>query len=79
MGRRKTPAKERFDIKLVREMPPLKHTGFAEEFIPEKSEVFNWICSHYEFAQMIFNDMRNSGYIKYNADTQTWQGVDYIG
>lgn len=77
MGRRKIPAKKRFDIELVRKMPPLKHTEYAKEFIPEKSEVLNWICSHYEFAQMIFNDMRNSGLIEYDSANNTWRGVDF--
>lgn len=77
MGRRKTPAKERFDMELVKTMPPMHHKFPGQEYTPEKSEVLKWICSHYEFAQMIFNEMKNSGYIKYNPRTDTWQGVDY--
>ena len=76
MGRKPIPAKIKFDMDLVKMMPPLHHTLPGEEYAPEKSEVLHWIAGHHEFLQMIFNGMRNSGYIEYDPLSMTWKGVD---
>ena len=75
--RRKTPNKEKYNLELVKTMPPLHHTQPGQKYDPEKSDLLKWIGLHYEFLQMIFGDIANSGYIKYNPRTGTWQGVDY--
>ncbi len=77
MGRRKKANKEKYDMELVRNMPPMHHTQPGQKYAHEKSDVLKWIAMQYEFLNMLFNDMKNCGYVKYDPDTQKWQGVDY--
>lgn len=74
---KRTTNKIKYDLEIVKNMPSLFHTLPGEEFDMNKSEVLEWISKQKEFAQMIFNDLKNSGFVKYDPNTKKWQGVDY--
>lgn len=63
-------------FQVVKQMPPLKHKKSSPFDIME-SDVCKWLMFQPEILQYIFNRINNSGFIKFNPDTGTWQGVDY--
>lgn len=71
-------AKLNYDfLKCIRHMPPLTHSVAGEAFDIKKSKVANWISSKPDIIQKIFDMAINQGAIKYNSDSETWEGVDY--
>lgn len=63
----------------VKKMPPLRHTAEDGTFDVACSEAAKWIVSQPGVMQKIFDTARYRGVIEYDADTGTWQGVDYDG
>ncbi len=59
----------------VRKMPPLHHTLPEQPFCLENSEVVRWLLNQPDVMQAVFDKAKK--YLHYNADTGTWQGIDY--
>ena len=55
----------------VKRMPELRHS------IPGNSEVIKWLIMQPEILNYIWNNIKNSEAIKYNAESGCWSGVDY--
>lgn len=66
-------------LEVAKMMPPLHHSIPGEDFDIQKSEVMKWIMQNPIAWNYIWNNIKQSGTIVYNPDTQTWQGVDYDG
>ncbi len=60
----------------AKDMPPLAHST-SKPFDITKSEVAKWLVSQPEVMQKIFNMASNRAVIKFNSETQMWQGVNY--
>lgn len=79
--RRRTKKDELLDV--ARKMPPLHHKFPEEEFDWKKSEVIKWLIRQPEILDYIWQSVCNKGeasrLVKFNADSRTWQGVDYDG
>lgn len=71
-------AKKRSKIlEVARFMPPLKHSVPDQDFDVRNSEVVKWLLKHPYTWNYIWNCVKESGAIKYDKETGTWQGVDY--
>lgn len=76
MGRTKPKDKR---LLVACEMPPLQRTPSGGSYQYKTDEVLNWISKRPGLLMYVFDKLTQGGYIKYNPDTQTWQGVDYDG
>lgn len=64
-------------LECVKHMPPLGHAKDKTGFDIQNSDVAKWIIQQPEVMQKIFDMANRHGFIKYNPETKTWQGVDY--
>jgi hypothetical protein len=66
--------------KIVRKMPRLRHSIPGQDFDPQKSEVLTWLSTQPEiaqdFAERLFDRLRHSGDLTFDANTRTWAGAD---
>lgn len=58
-------------------MPPLRHSVPGENFDIRKSRVLWWLVKQPEVLNYVWNNIKQSGAIKYNKDTGKWQGVAF--
>jgi hypothetical protein len=58
-------------------MPPLMHKPVDGEFIPENSEVLNWIINQPGLVGYLMDELRYKGLITFNQETKLWQGQTY--
>ncbi len=67
------------NIKLVvaRNLPPLYHKLPDKEYSPKKSEVIQWLIQRPSILEFIWDHVKQSGDVVYNAKSGKWQGVDY--
>lgn len=61
----------------ARYMPPLHHTIPGEKFDVKKSRVILWLLKNPDILNYLWDHVQQSGNVKYNKNTGTWQGVDY--
>lgn len=61
----------------AKSMPPLFHKIPGQEYDCRKSYIIKWLLKHDEALDYLWNMVRESGAVKYNPDTGTWQGVDW--
>jgi hypothetical protein len=59
----------------IRTMPPLRHSVPGEKFNIEKSQVVAWLVNQPEVLQWMFDAIRESGRIKFDAESGLWSGV----
>ena len=64
-------------LECTKNMPPLKHSKNETCFDIQSSDVARWIMQQPEVMQKVFDMANRHGFIKYNPETKTWQGVDY--
>ena len=64
-------------LKLVTNMPPLRHSIPGQEFNIYDSEVICWLINQPEALNYIWNNIKNSGTVVYDSESGTWQGVNY--
>lgn len=62
---------------IARYMPPLRHTIPGDQFDIRKSEVMKWLMKSPIVWNYVWNNIKQSGAVVYNAETGTWQGADY--
>lgn len=60
-------------------MPPLQRKKTGQEYDNKKDDVLNWISEQPELLMYVCDKLTQGGYIKYDANIGTWQGVDYDG
>lgn len=63
-------------LECAKYMPPLTNSQ-TENFDIRSSEAAKWIMQQPEVMKKIFNKAVQHGFIKFNPETKTWQGVDY--
>lgn len=63
-------------LECAKKMPPLRHKK-NEPFDITASEVAMWLMQQPTIMQKIFNKANEHKLIKYNPESNTWQGVDY--
>ena len=61
----------------VKRMPELRHSIPGKEFKIQNSEVIKWLIMQPEILNYIWNNIKNSETIKYDAESGCWSGVDY--
>ncbi len=76
MGRIKSKDKRLF---VAYEMPPLRREPFGKPYQHKTDEVLNWISKRPGLLMYVFDKLTQGGYIEYDPDTGTWQGVNYDG
>lgn len=64
-------------LSVARNMPPMYHTIPGQNFDITQSEVLKWLISQPEILNYIWDNIKNSGDVFYNAVTGKWCGVDY--
>lgn len=64
-------------LKCMVNMPPLYNKLPNESFSFEKSEVMKWLSQQPQLIEYLFSVVSRKGFIKYNPQTQKWQGVDW--
>lgn len=62
---------------VARHMPPLKKRRPETEYDAKKDEVLKWISNQQELMWFLADKLRDWGYIRFDPETHTWQGVDY--
>ncbi|MGN0508691.1 MAG: hypothetical protein ACI4GX_05605 [Ruminococcus sp.] len=64
---------------VARNMPPLYHTIPGQRFDITQSEVLKWLVAQPEILNYIWDNIKNSDDVCYDADTGKWYGVDFEG
>ena len=66
-------------LQCATQMPPLRHklAAAGEKFDVTQSEVSSWLMQQPDIMQYVFTRIKNSGFIVYDSETNTWQGRDY--
>ncbi|MGG2111937.1 hypothetical protein ABFY60_15665 [Lysinibacillus pakistanensis] len=67
------------NLEVARKLPPSYHTLPGEKFEMKKSEVINWLIEQPEILNYLWNNIKNSDDVEYNAATGVWTGVEYNG
>lgn len=63
-------------IDIAKRMPPLRHSIPGQAFDIKNSEVVHWLLSQPEILNYVWNNIKNSEVVKYDAETGRWCGVD---
>lgn len=64
-------------VKAARKMPPLYHKLPNEKFDIRKARTLWWLTKQPAVLEHIWNIVKQSGAIRYDARTGKWQGVDF--
>lgn len=64
-------------LNIAKRMPELRHSIPGQEFEIQNSEVVQWFIKQPEVLNYVWNNIKNSGAVTYNADTGCWRGVEY--
>ena len=59
-------------------MPPLYHKIPNQDFDIRKSRVIWWLIKQPDVLNGIWNEVKQSGNIKYDSATGKWKGVDFV-
>ena len=62
---------------VARNMPPLYHTIPGQNFDITQSEVIKWLIAQPEIMNYIWDNIKNSDDVYYDADTGKWCGADF--
>lgn len=61
----------------AKKMPKLHHTMPGECFDAKSSEVLEWIASQPPLMLYLFDKVKSTGKIEYDAETSAWRGIDW--
>ena len=64
-------------LNIAKRMPELRHSIPGQEFEIQNSEVVQWLIKQPEVLNYVWNNIKNSGAVTYNADTGCWRGIEY--
>lgn len=64
-------------INVARKMPPLYHSIPGEKFDIRKSRTLWWLIKQPEILNYVWNNIKQSGFIKYDSVTGKWTGIDF--
>ncbi|MFR2044675.1 MAG: hypothetical protein ACLS31_03390 [Oscillospiraceae bacterium] len=66
-------------LMVARQMPPLYHSIPGQNFDITRSQVIQWLTAQPEIMNYIWDNIKNSDDVFYDADTGKWCGADYKG
>lgn len=66
-------------LMVARQMPPLYHSIPGQNFDITQSKVIQWLTAQPEIMNYIWDNIKNSDDVFYDADTGKWCGADYKG
>nr|DAQ41937.1 MAG TPA: hypothetical protein [Caudoviricetes sp.] len=58
-------------------MPPLYHSIPGEKFDIRKSRTLWWLIKQPEILNYVWNNIKQSGFVKYDSVTGKWTGIDF--
>ena len=61
----------------VKRMPELRHSIPGKEFKIQNSEVIKWLIMQPEILNYVWNNIKQSGFVKYDSVTGKWTGIDF--
>ena len=64
-------------MEIAKQMPPLRHSFPDQAFDWMDSEVCRWLVHQPEIRKLVFDTVKDRGYIVFDSDTRTWRGIDY--
>ena len=64
-------------ISVARKMPPLYHSIPGEKFDIRKSRTLWWLIKQPEILNYVWNNIKQSGFVKYDSVTGKWTGIDF--
>lgn len=64
-------------IGVARKMPPLYHRIPGEKFDIRKSRTLWWLIKQPEILNYVWNNIKQSGFVKYDSVTGKWTGIDF--
>lgn len=64
-------------IGVARKMPPLYHSIPGEKFDIRKSRTLWWLIKQPEILNYVWNNIKQSGFVKYDSVTGKWTGIDF--
>ncbi|MBP1546316.1 MAG: hypothetical protein J6A37_06930 [Oscillospiraceae bacterium] len=64
-------------LMVARNMPPLYHRIPGQTFDITQSDVLKWLTSQPEILNYIWDNIKNSDDVYYDAATGKWCGADY--
>jgi hypothetical protein len=62
-------------LEVVRSMPVMQHQIDSQEFDWLQSPLMAWVTAQPEVRAYLFDKIRGSGLIEFDAVTRTWKGV----
>lgn len=65
-------------LDIARQMPPLRHSIQDERFDITKSEAVKWLVQQPDILSYVWDHVKQSGAIDYNAESGKWIGVDVV-
>lgn len=74
MGKRIPRDKRLF---VANDMPPLYRTQPGQPYNYKTDNVYEWMAKRPTLMSYLFDKLSLGGYIEFNQETGTWQGVDY--
>ncbi len=64
-------------LSVARNMPPMYHTLPGHNFDITQSEAIKWLTAQPEILNYIWDNIKNSDDVCYDAATGKWRGVDF--
>lgn len=64
-------------LSVARNMPPLYHSIPGQNFDITRSQVIQWLTAQPEIMNYIWDNIKNSDDVFYDAATGKWRGVDF--
>lgn len=64
-------------LAVAKYMPPLRKRQPGQGYKPQNDEVLKWLSGQTELINFLAERLRDWGYIRFDLETHTWQGVDY--
>jgi hypothetical protein len=64
-------------LSVARNLPPSYHTLPEKDFDIKKSEVIKWLIDQPEILNYLWDNIKQSGDVEYDAETGIWTGIEY--
>lgn len=64
-------------LETAKHMPVLHKKQAGEEYDAQRDEVLQWVSKQPELVSFLVSKLADWGYIRFDPETRTWQGVDY--
>ncbi len=75
MGKKVKQRDKRLEV--AKQMPPLRRTRIGKGYDANYDEVLRWVGSSTDCAMYLVDLLARIGYIKYNSENGTWEGVEH--